>query len=654
MAVGSAFGAAWSRTLELRRRLGWRPTSRPCDAGAMGDRISPTPRKKAFFMKLGLRSIIEKMVLAFCCALAAGMIVTTVLVRLSLQDYTILLQKDLADRLMQTAGRATSLLTEEDLAALKGPEDMNGELFQRKRQEFIEFAEDNSVKFVYFLRYIGDQLQFVIDNDLDPETMVSLGQVTDPDSYVYAAFAGRRTATDMGTYAGVWDGLMSAYAPVFGANGQVVAVACVDISDEAMITAGRNTRYISGLMLAEMCTVIFAVAVLLVVYRRRARSFQEAYQSRTEFISMMSHEIRTPMNAIIGISEILTNDEHLSPSAKSYIRDIKTAGDALLNIINDILDLSKLEMGKMQLLSVDYNFHEFLDNIQSIANYLARDKGLNFKYKIQGLLPNYQKGDDVRLRQILLNIIGNAIKFTIKGSVTLRVKAEEKNIIFEIVDTGIGIKEEDLPHLFEPFKQLDEAHNRHIKGTGLGMSISRYLANLMGGAISAESVYGQGSLFRLVIPRIEGQKPVEALSPDNEPAMGKDVKVLVVDDNALNLTVASGLLRIHKIKSDTASSGFEALQMLADNDYHLVFMDQMMPEMDGLETTARIRALGGRYKELPIIALTANAMLGTRELLIKAGMNDFLSKPIKRQELAAILAKWVPEGEKFLDAGRTS
>jgi signal transduction histidine kinase/AmiR/NasT family two-component response regulator len=598
-------------------------------------------------MKHILKPYLEKLFLAACFALALGIVITTLLAQNSLDDYTVLLQADLAARLKQTAGRATQLMTEEELDRLREPEDAQSELFTIKRRQLIAFAHENNVKFVYFLRKVGDELCYIIDNDLDPKSMVTLGQVTEPDNFVHLAFLGERVATNFGVYAGVWDGLMSAYAPIRGVDGKVLAVAGVDIADEAMISASRNIKGVNRLMFVELATVLLAVFFLIVFYRRQAKDFQSAYQAKTQFISMMSHEIRTPMNAIIGMSEILASDKELSKPALKYVSDIKLAGNALLNIINDILDLSKLELGRMKLTEVDYNFNEFIGSIRVIGDYLAEDKNLSFIYESEGTWPEYVFGDDVRLRQILLNIIGNAIKFTTKGSVTLRVIGQESRLVFEVIDTGIGIKNEDLPFLFEPFKQLDLAKNRHIKGTGLGLSISRQLLSLMDGLIEVESYYGHGSKFRISAPLVLGQKPAS----QNMPAkldFTHEVKVLVVDDNNMNLMVASGLLKIFKIKSDTASSGREAIDKVLSNEYHLVFMDQMMPEMDGVETTTRIRAMGARFKRLPIIALTANAMSGARESLIEAGMDDFLSKPIQRQELASILARWVPEGETRL------
>ncbi|MDR1309125.1 MAG: response regulator [Deltaproteobacteria bacterium] len=598
-------------------------------------------------MKPRLANILEISFLVVFIVLTTGIVFTTFRAHQSIEQYSVLLQEDIAARLKMSAIHAARLMDESDFAALRDPEDMGTELWAAKRAALMAFAEEYNVQFVYYVRYVGDQLQYVIDNDLDPETMVTLGQATEPDGFVHLAFEGQVVATEMGEYAGIWDGLMSAYCPVFGSQGQVLAVAGVDITDTAMIAAGQHTRSVNRLMVIELCMVLSAVVFLIIFYRRRAKGYLAAYQAKTQFLSMMSHEIRTPMNAIIGISEILSSDPSLAPCTRGYVSDIKTAATALLSIINDILDLSKLELGKMQLSPVDFSLRKLLDNIMTMARFLAGDKGIAVKLENAVTMPMYLNGDDVRLRQVLLNILGNAIKFTQSGSVTLRVSEAGERLAFEIADTGIGIRPEDLPFLFVAFQQVDTAKNRHIKGTGLGLSVSKYLVELMNGQIEVESEYGKGSLFRITVPKITGRKPSKAAAVPSGLDYGGLVRALVVDDNELNLTVASGLLRIHGITADKAISGPEALEMVVAAEYQLIFMDQMMPEMDGLETTASIRAMGGRLAQLPIIALTANAMAGARETLMAAGMNDFLTKPIKRDELSAILAKWVPVGQKL-------
>ncbi|MDR2368335.1 MAG: response regulator [Deltaproteobacteria bacterium] len=596
-------------------------------------------------MKQRLFTIMEVAFLVVFLLLALGIMVTTYNAHRSMEEYANLLRQDITARLKMAATHAAKLMDESDLKALAKPEDMGTELWAAKRALLIDFAKEYNVQFVYFVRYVGDQLQYVIDNDLDPETMVTLGMPTEPDGYVHLAFGGQTAATDMGKYAGIWDGLMSAYSPVLDPGGKVIAVAGVDITDSAMIAAGNHTRSVNRLMVIELALVLSGVAFLLFFYRRRAKGFMAAYEAKTQFLSMMSHEIRTPMNAIIGIADILSSDPKLESGPRQYVADIQTAAKALLNIINDILDLSKLELGKMSLTPVNYNFNQVIANLMTMAKFLAAEKNVNVVLENSVTQRLYLYGDDVRLRQVLLNILGNAIKFTQNGTVTLRVTDTGPKLIFDIIDTGIGIKKEDLPFLFQAFKQVDTDKNRHIKGTGLGLSVSKYLVELMDGQIDVASEYGKGSCFTVTIPKVEGEKPALSKKPKANLNYGGSVNVLVVDDNELNLTVASGLLRIHGIKADKASSGSQALEMVGRNDYKLIFMDQMMPEMDGLETTANIRAMGGRLADIPIIALTANAMAGAKETLMAGGMSDFLTKPIQRDELSTILSKWIPGGQ---------
>ncbi len=371
-------------------------------------------------------------------------------------------------------------------------------------------------------------------------------------------------------------------------------------------------------------------------------------EAKSRFFANMSHEIRTPMNAILGITEILLHDSSkFTPQHLKYIEDIKISSESLLTIINDVLDLSKLESGKMQLMPVNFNFLAMLDNIKSLATYLAGNKQLEFGMSTEGDIPECLFADDVRLRQILLNVISNAVKFTRKGGIRLHVTVRKNTVVFEVTDTGIGMKPEDMKNIFEPFNQLEPTRNRAIKGTGLGLSICKNLLEIMNGKIEVESAYGTGSTFIITIPKKVGDSSALSVQNGNSYAKYSTVSALLVDDNEINLSVAKGLLKtLHGMESDLASSGPEAIEMVRHKDYDLIFMDHMMPEMDGVEATTRIRALGEKYAGIPIIALTANAVIGTKEMLVAAGLNDFLAKPIRKHELAEILYKWVPENKR--------
>ncbi len=366
-----------------------------------------------------------------------------------------------------------------------------------------------------------------------------------------------------------------------------------------------------------------------------------ASEAKSQFLSTMSHEIRTPMNAIIGMSELLDN-EVLSQRQRSFVKDIKTSAKALLGIINDILDISKIEAGELELAPVDFDFAQMISDLNSMFYYAAQQKGISFTLDIRGDVPSYINADDLRLRQALINVLSNAIKFTKEGGVTFSVFCEDGMLCFDIADTGVGIKKEDVPRIFDEFAQLDSGINRNIQGTGLGLSITNNLITMMNGVVDIESEYGVGTVFSIKVPLMLAAGDVVGTRDTESEVYAPMAQVLVVDDNEVNLNVASGLLSLFGIECDIAFSGPEAIGLIARKKYDLVFMDHMMPEMDGADATRILRETYS-MDELKIIALTANAVQGTRDILLAAKMNDYLSKPVDRQELNQILKKWLPK-----------
>ncbi|GBU27633.1 histidine kinase [Treponema sp. R8-4-B8] len=399
------------------------------------------------------------------------------------------------------------------------------------------------------------------------------------------------------------------------------------------------------LILIILGTVLSSVLVFVLIRVDAARNKSDLENKhKTSFLANVSHEIRTPMNAIIGMTDLLSY-EPLNRRQMGFINDIKVSAHSLLSIINDILDMSKIEAGKLELNPINYDFHLLLDNVHSMFSYVTKKKGLEFKYETEGKMPRYLYGDDIRLKQVLTNICGNAVKYTEKGYVKFKVTAADDKLTFEIKDSGVGMRKEDLPKLFNTFQRIENEKNRTIVGTGLGLSISKTFVEMMGGKIIVDSEYEQGSVFMIIIPIVLGKKEEVKSSKgllEGRTLSAPSAKVLVVDDNEFNIRVAEGLIGLFKINVHSAFSGKEAIDMVQKDDYDIVFMDHMMPEMDGVTATGLIRKLGGKYKNLPIIALTANAVQGAKEMFLSSGFDGFISKPIDVQEMYKVLKEWLP------------
>ena len=375
---------------------------------------------------------------------------------------------------------------------------------------------------------------------------------------------------------------------------------------------------------------------------------EKANKAKTEFLSSMSHEIRTPLNAIVGFSNMLLDDKSLPDSAKDEVSDIVMASDNLLEIVNGILDISKIEAGKLEIINTEYVFNKVTTELIALTRGRLGDKPIEFITKIDESIPQVLYGDASRLKQICVNILTNAVKYTKEGSITFSINSVIKNdvcrLIISVEDTGIGIKQENLNKLFNKFERLDLKDNITIEGTGLGLAITKKLVDMMNGKIVVQSVFGKGSKFTVSIDQGIVKNPtikVETIDTTHEHIEVKNKTVLVVDDNKINLKVAERLLQTYGVIVECVESGFICIDNLkSGKKYDLILMDDMMPKMSGVETLQKIKVEIPEF-DIPVIALTANALTGMREKYLADGFNDYLAKPINKDELNRVINEYL-------------
>lgn len=412
--------------------------------------------------------------------------------------------------------------------------------------------------------------------------------------------------------------------------------------------------------------------ITLMIYNRKlseaAVQANQANEAKSYFLSTMSHDIRTPMNAILGLNEMVLRESD-DEKILGYSENIRTAGNTLLGIINDILDFSKIEAGKMDIINGDYRFVSMLNDLVNMVQKKTEDKGLTFKLDIDSGIPSILNGDEIRIKQVITNILSNAVKYTKEGSVTFSVgyekipdKQDAVILKVSVADTGIGIKPEDISRMFKAFERVEEKRNRNIEGTGLGMTIAQSFLVKMGSHLQVESVYGEGSVFYFNLEqKVVKWNPIgdyedafrqtlKERKGYREKFTAPTAKVLVVDDAPVNLTVFLGLLSSTKIQIDTAENGDEAIGLFKKKQYDVIFLDHMMPEKDGIEVLGEMRGLKDTPNyETPIICLTANAISGMSEMYIEAGFDDYMTKPIDPDRLEGMLLLYLPK-EKIIPA----
>lgn len=393
------------------------------------------------------------------------------------------------------------------------------------------------------------------------------------------------------------------------------------------------------------------------MYERELDAANESNRAKSEFLSRVSHDIRTPVNSIFGMNEMILRDTQESET-REYANRIKDAVEILLNLINDVLDFSKIEAGKMNLVERTYDTNKMFSAVVNMIAVQAKKKKLDFRCEIARDMPSKLLGDDIRIQQILMNLLSNAVKYTTEGSITMRAQGKKEMgkfyLIISVKDTGIGIKKQDIPKLFNAFERFEELKNHSIQGTGLGLNITSHLLGLMNSSLKIESEYGKGSKFsftieqeivdnRLMIP-LDAEK--ESMKEDvyKQTFTAPEARILVVDDNEINRFVFTSLLAETKVRIDEAENGQKCLEMTAKTPYHMIFMDHMMPGMDGVETFHRIREdADNPCSQIPIIALTANVVAGAKEMYLQEGFDGYLTKPFEPEEMEKMIMDMLPE-----------
>ncbi|MBQ7706454.1 MAG: response regulator [Lachnospiraceae bacterium] len=526
---------------------------------------------------------------------------------------------------------------------------------------FINSLQKGRYEKLFKMTAVLDIINFVICIVLFVTGIVSL-----LDSFIFSAFCAFVSIVVMFStlVLDIKKHLIKSYIFVAVGFGVLAVAAIIQI----LVYQFSHNGVFSGLFMAfglfgfMICSIIHTIKQLIAT-RVESNELIHISKVKDDFLANMSHEIRTPLNGILGMDEMIIRDTKEN-TIKKYALEIKSAGNTLLSIINDILDLSKIESGNFEIINDDYDIASVLNDVINLTRNRALKKNLDYLFSVSEDIPASLYGDEIRIRQIMVNIINNAIKYTESGYVEVdifsaKVDSGTINLIFKVADSGIGIKEEDKDKLFKSFQRLDEKKNRNIEGTGLGLHITYRLLDMMGGKINVESEYGKGSIFTLTIPQKvvvhdtigDFSKAVDDfinnLELEEVGLYAPNARILVVDDNDMNLDVMEGLLKETKMKIDLVDSGRACIEKMLHNKYDCILLDQMMPGMNGEETLNELRKremLAGT----PVIALTADAIMGAKENYLSKGFTDYLSKPVKYKELEQLLQAYIPK-EKQLE-----
>ncbi|MDR1482039.1 MAG: response regulator [Synergistaceae bacterium] len=550
------------------------------------------------------------------------------------------MKSNIEARLIVTSQYAANIVSPEELAQLSIPEDMKKPLYSEIKDRLIAFSNESDILFVYFMRIEEDGLvQFIIDNDLTEKSVSLTSPLIPMEEAPEEALRGKAAMSDIGIYSVGYDGILSAFAPVFDGSGRVVALAGVDITDEQIIFIRNQLNTLAVVLITSMIIVIVSGYFGFSLYKKEANQSLLASSAKSTFLASMSHEIRTPMNAIIGLTSIARSTADVG--RKNYcLGRISEASAYLLGLINDILDMSKIEAGKLEISPIEFDFEKMIRKTVNVINFRMVEKKHVFTMQIDANIPKSLIGDDMRISQVITNLLSNAVKFTPdNGSIKLAANLvnEEVDVCtlqVEVYDSGIGISDEQRARLFTSFGQANESITRKFGGTGLGLAISKRIVEMMNGRIWVESTLGRGSMFAFTI--VLKLAPVaDHAEEDQAPRERKEnfdgFRLLLVEDVELNREIVQSLLEPTMLEIRCAENGEEAVRMFKESpgEYDVIFMDIQMPVMDGYEATHAIRSLDGpEARDIPIIAMTANVFKEDIQRCLESGMNGHLGKPL--------------------------
>ncbi|MBQ4436826.1 MAG: response regulator [Clostridia bacterium] len=594
------------------------------------------------------------------------------------------IRKAIQQRMLDIANCASGSVKGDTLKALTEA-DVGSAAYRDIYDKLAVFRDNVEMEYVYCIRDQGDG-QFIFTMDLDLYTPASFGDSVKYTDALASASRGK-AAVDEVPYSDAWGTFYSAYSPVLDSSGNVAGIIAVDFSagwfDAQLSAQTRSTivSYFVILLISLLVAALLSVSIVRPFVRMQGNLLEEkvraesANRAKSDFLANMSHEIRTPINAMLGMNEMILREgrraQSLADGGDTMVREaltnigvyagnVENAGQNLLAIVNDILDFSRIEAGQIDLVEAPYQLNSLLNDLSSMIFFKAQSKGLDYIIDVDPTLPDALCGDELRVRQILTNLLNNAVKYSDKGSVTLSIHGKRRDdgalvLSAAVQDTGIGIRPEDHDKLFTRFQRLEMDRNNTVEGTGLGLVITQRLLEMMGGDISVESEYGKGSVFTARIPqKVVSDAPVgdfQARFRTNvmeaaayqESFRAPTARILIVDDTRMNLTVVVNLLKNTQMQIDTATSGADAVSMAQETAYDVILMDQRMPEMDGTEALHRIRAsAGGASQNAPFVCLTADAVVGARERYLAEGFTEYLTKPVDAMSLEKLLMRYLP------------